>query len=149
MDHEEDDDVNFAKWMSSFWGHSVSEEPARERRASWRRPARPISDRRASLPCPAQLNAMHLRRLHAASTAPSSAYSQCREDKEPQTHQKARRASSSDDNRRKSSGPDAHFLPIHELAESFERRLCFRGRHTVSLEDQQPPVRKGSLRRQR
>ncbi|XP_015216989.1 leukemia NUP98 fusion partner 1 isoform X2 [Lepisosteus oculatus] len=133
MDHEEDDDVNFAKWMSSFWGHSVGEERPRERRPSWRRSSRPPSDRRASLPCPAQLDAMHLRQLQAAATTPSPGHPGPRDEKDVRPHPKARRTSSTDESRRKSSVPENHFTPIRELSESFERRLHFRSRHAVSL----------------
>uniref|UniRef100_A0A8C9RDF8 Uncharacterized protein n=1 Tax=Scleropages formosus TaxID=113540 RepID=A0A8C9RDF8_SCLFO len=45
-----DEDGNFTKWMSSYWGHNAGEEQARERRRSFRRPARLNVDRRASLP---------------------------------------------------------------------------------------------------
>uniref|UniRef100_A0A3B4DU60 Leukemia NUP98 fusion partner 1 n=1 Tax=Pygocentrus nattereri TaxID=42514 RepID=A0A3B4DU60_PYGNA len=51
MDNDEDDDGNFTKWMSSYWGHGAGEEPAKERKRSFRRPARSTADRRASLPC--------------------------------------------------------------------------------------------------
>uniref|UniRef100_A0A673MWV9 Leukemia NUP98 fusion partner 1 n=1 Tax=Sinocyclocheilus rhinocerous TaxID=307959 RepID=A0A673MWV9_9TELE len=49
MDNDEDDDGNFTKWMSSYWGHG--EEHAKERKRSFRRPLRNKADRRASLPC--------------------------------------------------------------------------------------------------
>uniref|UniRef100_A0AAY4EIE9 Leukemia NUP98 fusion partner 1 n=1 Tax=Denticeps clupeoides TaxID=299321 RepID=A0AAY4EIE9_9TELE len=51
MDNDEDDDGNFTKWMSSYWGHGAGEEQAKERKRSFRRPTRPKADRRASLPC--------------------------------------------------------------------------------------------------
>uniref|UniRef100_A0A8C7DDF7 Uncharacterized protein n=1 Tax=Oncorhynchus kisutch TaxID=8019 RepID=A0A8C7DDF7_ONCKI len=48
-----DDDGNFTNWMSSYWGHGAREGGNRtsERKRSFRRPARPQTDRRASLPC--------------------------------------------------------------------------------------------------
>ncbi|RXN07988.1 leukemia NUP98 fusion partner 1 isoform X2 [Labeo rohita] len=51
MDNDEDDDGNFTKWMSSYWGHGVGEEHAKDRKRSFRRPSRNKADRRASLPC--------------------------------------------------------------------------------------------------
>lgn len=52
MEHKDDDDedVSFAKWMSSFWGHSWREEE--ERAARDRRRSRDASYRKGSLPCP-------------------------------------------------------------------------------------------------
>lgn len=49
-DDDDDDDVSFAKWMSSFWGHSWIEEDKRGLRA--RRGSQDTSYRKASLPCP-------------------------------------------------------------------------------------------------
>uniref|UniRef100_A0A3P8TJW8 Uncharacterized protein n=1 Tax=Amphiprion percula TaxID=161767 RepID=A0A3P8TJW8_AMPPE len=45
-----DDDGNFTKWMSSYWGHGAESGPSRERKRSFRRPAKTQVDRRASLP---------------------------------------------------------------------------------------------------
>ncbi|KAF4025998.1 hypothetical protein G4228_017985 [Cervus hanglu yarkandensis] len=52
MEHEDDDDddVSFAKWMSSFWGHSWIEEDERGLRD--RRGSQDASYRKSSLPCP-------------------------------------------------------------------------------------------------
>uniref|UniRef100_A0A6I8SRV6 Leukemia NUP98 fusion partner 1 n=1 Tax=Xenopus tropicalis TaxID=8364 RepID=A0A6I8SRV6_XENTR len=53
MEYEEDDDdIMFAKWMSSFWGHSGVEDAERYERNARRRQSRALSERRASLPCP-------------------------------------------------------------------------------------------------
>uniref|UniRef100_A0A8C5EEP1 Leukemia NUP98 fusion partner 1 n=1 Tax=Gouania willdenowi TaxID=441366 RepID=A0A8C5EEP1_GOUWI len=49
MDNDEDDDGNFTKWMSSYWGHGA-EARQRERKRSFRRPKRTQADRRPSLP---------------------------------------------------------------------------------------------------
>uniref|UniRef100_A0A667XVV2 Leukemia NUP98 fusion partner 1 n=1 Tax=Myripristis murdjan TaxID=586833 RepID=A0A667XVV2_9TELE len=51
MDNDEDDDGNFTKWMSSYWGHGSEAGHSRERKRSFRRPAKTQVDRRASLPC--------------------------------------------------------------------------------------------------
>ncbi|TNN36232.1 hypothetical protein EYF80_053599 [Liparis tanakae] len=45
---DDDDDGNFTKWMSSYWGHGA--EGSRDRTRSFRRPAGGRGDRRASLP---------------------------------------------------------------------------------------------------
>lgn len=50
VDNDEDDDGNFTKWMSSYWGHGAEAAHPRERKRSFRRPAKMHADRRASLP---------------------------------------------------------------------------------------------------
>ncbi|KAB1283827.1 Leukemia NUP98 fusion partner 1 [Camelus dromedarius] len=52
MEHkdDDDDDVSFAKWMSSFWGHSWIEEEERGLRD--RHGSQDASYRKTSLPCP-------------------------------------------------------------------------------------------------
>uniref|UniRef100_A0A669B6P6 Uncharacterized protein n=1 Tax=Oreochromis niloticus TaxID=8128 RepID=A0A669B6P6_ORENI len=45
-----DDDSNFTKWMSSYWGHGPDAVHSRERKRSFRRPSKTQVDRRASLP---------------------------------------------------------------------------------------------------
>ena len=49
-DDDDDDDVSFAKWTSSFWGHSWMEEDERGLRD--RRGLQDASYRRSCLPCP-------------------------------------------------------------------------------------------------
>lgn len=50
MEYEEDDDISFAKWMSSFWGHNLMDENEKEGRGHKKRQTRLFSERRASLP---------------------------------------------------------------------------------------------------
>lgn len=50
MEYEEDDDISFARWMSSFWGHSLIDENEKESRGHKKRQTRSLSERRASLP---------------------------------------------------------------------------------------------------
>jgi len=50
MEYEEDDDISFARWMSSFWGHSLIDENEKEGRGHKKRQTRSLSERRASLP---------------------------------------------------------------------------------------------------
>uniref|UniRef100_A0A3Q3QVQ5 Uncharacterized protein n=1 Tax=Monopterus albus TaxID=43700 RepID=A0A3Q3QVQ5_MONAL len=45
-----DDDGNFTKWMSSYWGHGADPGNSRDRKRSFRRPTKAHVDRRASLP---------------------------------------------------------------------------------------------------
>ncbi|XP_063057619.1 leukemia NUP98 fusion partner 1 [Engraulis encrasicolus] len=140
MDNEEDDDGNFTKWMSSYWGHGDGKQEQqhhhKERKHSFRTPAgRRQADRRASLPCPSQLDAMHLSRLHTATMAAAPAHLKTgREDKDTRLHPRARRVSS-DENARRSNIPAPNITTIPELAETFEKRLRFRNQKILSLGD--------------
>lgn len=49
MEYDEDDDIFFAKWMSSFWGHNLIDEE-KEGRGHKKRQPQLWSERRASLP---------------------------------------------------------------------------------------------------
>lgn len=124
MDNEDDDDGNFTKWMSSYWGHGVGEDHAKERKRSFRRPSRKKADRRASLPCMSQLEAMQANHLHVNTMAPVPVHLKSREDKEVHSHPRARRVSSDESSRNK-VGPECHITTIPELSESLERRLRF------------------------
>ncbi|XP_039985642.1 leukemia NUP98 fusion partner 1 isoform X2 [Xiphias gladius] len=136
MDNDEDDDGNFTKWMSSYWGHGAEGGNPRDRKRSFRRPAKTQADRRASLPTVSQLDAMKLNKLHAATMAPSPSHIKTREEKgEVRPHQRARRASSDDNSRPKSAIPENRITTIPELTESFEKRLCVRDKRTMSLND--------------
>lgn len=108
--------------MSSYWGHGASEEQRKERRRSLRRPGRLHADRRASLPCQAQLDRMRLPRLH------------------DRPHPKSREEVAGRPRARCASSDDSHhcekrITPIPELSESFERKLQFRGRGVTSTND--------------
>ncbi|XP_078141799.1 leukemia NUP98 fusion partner 1 [Centroberyx gerrardi] len=136
MDNDEDDDGNFTNWMSSYWGHGAEAGHSRERKRSFRRPTKTQADRRASLPCESQLNAMKLNKLHAAMMAPAPIHTKTREEKgEVRPHCRARRASSDDNSRSKAAIPESRITTIPELTESFEKRLCFRDKKTMSLND--------------
>nr|XP_019936145.1 PREDICTED: leukemia NUP98 fusion partner 1 [Paralichthys olivaceus] len=127
MDNDEDDDGNFTKWMSSYWGHGAEGGHSRERKHSFRRPGKIQADRRASLPTVSQLDAMKLSKLHAATMAPTPSHIKTREEKvEVRPHQRARRASSDDNSRPKTAIPENRITTIPELTESFEKRLCVR-----------------------
>ncbi|KAM7012506.1 leukemia NUP98 fusion partner 1 isoform 2-T2 [Tautogolabrus adspersus] len=136
MDNDEDDDGNFTKWMSSYWGHGAETGHSRERKRSFRRPAKTQGDRRASLPTVSQLDAMKLNRLHAAAMAPTPSHIKTREEKgEVRPHQRARRASSDDNSRGKSALQENRIGTIPELTESFEKRLFLRDKRNTSLND--------------
>ncbi|XP_047442308.1 leukemia NUP98 fusion partner 1 isoform X2 [Mugil cephalus] len=121
MDNDEDDDGNFTKWMSSYWGHGSESGHPRERKRSFRRPTKTRVDRRASLPTVSQLDAMKLNKLHAAAMAPAPSHVKTREEKgEARPHQRARHASSEDNRPRVQ---ETRITTIPELTESFEKRL--------------------------
>ncbi|XP_061681469.1 leukemia NUP98 fusion partner 1 isoform X2 [Syngnathoides biaculeatus] len=139
---DEDDDGNFTKWMSSYWGHGAegfgggAGGHSRERKRSFRRPAKTRVDRRASLPTVSQLDAMKLNRLHAATMAPAPSHAKVREEKvEVRPHQRARRTSLDENGRPKSAVPENRIGTIPELAESFQKRLCLQDNCSLSLND--------------
>ncbi|XP_068615740.1 leukemia NUP98 fusion partner 1-like [Brachionichthys hirsutus] len=136
VDNDEDDDGNFTKWMSSYWGHGTEAGHSRDRKGSFRRPARANADRRASLPTVSQLDAMKLNRLHTAAMAPTPSHIKAREEKgEVRLHQRAHRVSSEDNSRPKSAIPENRITTIPELTESFERRLSLTDKKSMSLTD--------------
>ncbi|XP_006143618.1 leukemia NUP98 fusion partner 1 [Tupaia chinensis] len=117
---DDDDDVSFAKWMSSYWGHSWREEDKRGLRDRHR--PQEASYRKASLPCsfpvlPSVTSSDHLPRRHS------------HEDQAFRSHTHVR-------NHRKHSGDGSGKEPletkgrshskIQEFSESFEQQLCLR-----------------------
>ncbi|NXN91653.1 LNP1 protein, partial [Rhinopomastus cyanomelas] len=133
MEYEEDDDISFAKWMSSFWGHNLIDENVKEGRGYKKRQTQPFSERRASLPT--TLSSLHTTRLHAATKDSSAGHLKgSREFQEDQDvkchcHRKASRTSSVD-----SSGPETSPNSIQEFAESFEKQLCLKSKRSASLQ---------------
>ncbi|KAM6222887.1 leukemia NUP98 fusion partner 1 [Rhynchocyon petersi] len=126
-DDDDDDDVSFAKWMSSFWGHSCTEEDERKLRERHRLQA--SSYRKTSLPCPfpefsKMTSTDHHPRRHS------------HEDREFQCRTHGRRD-------RKCSGQGSFKGPLETkershsklqgFSKSFEQQLCFRTRRSVSL----------------
>ncbi|XP_053167348.1 leukemia NUP98 fusion partner 1 isoform X2 [Hemicordylus capensis] len=138
MDYEEDDDISFAKWMSSFWGHSVTDEKEKESRAYRKPQTRSSGERRASLP--AKLSSIHMTRLHASTKIPLSGHlKDCKELQEDQDtkchcHMKACKKSSNGNASHATSGPNSRSNSIQEFSESFERQLHFKNKRSVSLE---------------
>ncbi|XP_034645988.1 leukemia NUP98 fusion partner 1 isoform X4 [Trachemys scripta elegans] len=138
MEYEEDDDISFAKWMSSFWGHSLIDENEKEGRGYRKRQTRAFSERRASLP--AKLSSIHMTRLHASTKTPSSGHLRgCKEFQEGQDvkchcHTKACKISSPD-----GSGSTSRSNSIQEFSESFEKQLHFKIKRSVSLDEDSDP----------
>ncbi|XP_039386778.1 leukemia NUP98 fusion partner 1 isoform X1 [Mauremys reevesii] len=138
MEYEEDDDISFAKWMSSFWGHSLIDENEKEGKGYRKRQTRAFSERRASLP--AKLSSIHMTRLHASTKTPSSGHLRgCKEFQEGQDvkchcHTKACKISSPD-----GSGSTSRSNSIQEFSESFEKQLHFKIKRSVSLDEDSDP----------
>ncbi|XP_066194868.1 leukemia NUP98 fusion partner 1 [Sylvia atricapilla] len=130
MEYDEDDDIFFAKWMSSFWGHNLTDEE-KEGRGHKKRQPRLCSERRASLP--AKLSSLHTTRLHASAKGSSSGHlrgsKEFQEDQDVRCHchKKASRTPSAD-----SSCPETN--SIQEFAESFEKQLHLKSKRSVSLQ---------------
>uniref|UniRef100_A0A8C3QI86 Leukemia NUP98 fusion partner 1 n=1 Tax=Cyanoderma ruficeps TaxID=181631 RepID=A0A8C3QI86_9PASS len=117
MEYDEDDDIFFAKWMSSFWGHNLIDEE-KEGRGHKKRQPRLCSERRASLPVRAVCSSSgHLR---------GSKEFQEDQDVKCHCHKKASRTPSAD-----SSCPETN--SIQEFAESFEKQLHLKSKRSVSL----------------
>ncbi|XP_054433221.1 leukemia NUP98 fusion partner 1 [Pteronotus mesoamericanus] len=131
MEHKDDDDdnddVTFAKWMSSFWGHSWMEEE--ERRLRDRRGSQGSGHRKASLPCAYPV----LPRV----TSPDS---------HPRRHShedRGFRCRAHTRDYRKCSGDGPFKEPweskrrshskIQAFSESFEQQLCSRTKRSLSL----------------
>ncbi|XP_054075249.1 leukemia NUP98 fusion partner 1 [Rissa tridactyla] len=133
MDYEEDDDISFAKWMSSFWGHNLIDENEKEGRGHKKRQKRPFSERRASLP--ARLSSLHTTRLHASTKGSSSGHlkgsKEFQEDQDVKCHchRKASRTPSAD-----SSSPETRSNSMQEFAESFEKQLHLKSKRSISLQ---------------
>ncbi|XP_030333107.1 leukemia NUP98 fusion partner 1 [Strigops habroptila] len=133
MEHEEDDDISFAKWMSSFWGHNLIDENEKEGRGHKKHQTRLLSERRASLP--ARLSSLHTTRLHASTKGSSSGHlkgsKEFQEDQDVKRHchRKTSRTPSGD-----SSCPETRSNSIQEFAESFEKQLHLKSKRSVSLQ---------------
>ncbi|XP_060090571.1 leukemia NUP98 fusion partner 1 [Heteronotia binoei] len=141
MDYEEDDDVSFAKWMSSFWGHNVPDENDKATRSYRQWQTRSLMERRASLP--AKLSSIHMTRFPASTRIPSPShlrdYKEMQEDQDSKDtkwlcHAKACKKSSNGNSSQGTSRPNSRSNSILEFSESFERQLHFKNKRSVSLE---------------
>uniref|UniRef100_A0A452I8B3 Uncharacterized protein n=1 Tax=Gopherus agassizii TaxID=38772 RepID=A0A452I8B3_9SAUR len=130
-----DDDISFAKWMSSFWGHSLIDENEKESRSYRKRQTLAFSERRASLPVRSVCVCVLGGGLHASTKTPSSGHLRgCKEFQEGQDvkchcHTKACKISSPD-----GSGSTSRSNAIQEFSESFEKQLHFKIKRSVSLQ---------------
>ncbi|XP_069328641.1 leukemia NUP98 fusion partner 1 isoform X1 [Eulemur rufifrons] len=129
MEHkdDDDDDVSFAKWMSSFWGHSWREEDERGLRERHHRPQATIH-RKTSLPCPNMLSRItssdHHPRRHS------------HEDQEFRgcTHMRDYRKYSGDGSFKEPLASKGRSdSRVQEFSDSFEQQLCFRTKRSASL----------------
>ncbi|NXL56975.1 LNP1 protein, partial [Chordeiles acutipennis] len=133
MEYEEDDDISFAKWMSSFWGHNLIDEDEKEGRGHKKRQTHLFSERRASLP--ARLSSLQTARLHASAKGSSSGHlkgsKEFQEDQDAKCHchRKASRTPSGE-----SSCSETKSNSIQEFAESFEKQLHLKSKRSVSLQ---------------
>ncbi|NXU81524.1 LNP1 protein, partial [Oreotrochilus melanogaster] len=137
MEYEEDDDVSFAKWMSSFWGHNLISENEKEIRGHKKRQTRLLSERRASLP--ASLSSLHTTRLHASTKGSSSGHlkssKEFQEDQDFKCHC----------HRKGSRTPSSESNSIQEFAESFEKQLLLKSKRSVSLQPEDMKERRERL----
>uniref|UniRef100_A0A8C8RDF7 Leukemia NUP98 fusion partner 1 n=1 Tax=Pelusios castaneus TaxID=367368 RepID=A0A8C8RDF7_9SAUR len=145
MEYEEDDDISFAKWMSSFWGHSLIDENEKEGRGYRKRQMQAFCERRASLP--AKLSSIHMTRLHASTKTSSSGHLRgCKEFQEGQDikchcHMTTCKIPLPD-----GSGSSSRSNPIQEFSESFEKQLHFKSKRSVSLQPEGIKERKERVR---
>ncbi|CAL8345762.1 unnamed protein product [Gadus morhua 'NCC'] len=142
MDNDDDDDGNFTNWMSSYWGHGSEGHAARENKRSFRKTSRSQTDRRASLPCVSQLDAVRLSRLHAGALGASASVHSSRPGGEnrdgARLPTRARRASSDEISRAHVVIPESRIptIPtIPELTESFDKRFSLGKKTQVSLNE--------------
>uniref|UniRef100_G1QDP8 Leukemia NUP98 fusion partner 1 n=1 Tax=Myotis lucifugus TaxID=59463 RepID=G1QDP8_MYOLU len=145
-DDDDDDDVSFAKWMSSFWGHSWIEEDERGLRA--RRGSQDTGYRKASLPCPVPehpspprfcqpQNQAHIsQNFKIVTSYDSHPRRHSHEDQGFRCHNHMREY-----RKRSEDGPFKDPLESNRrshsktraFSESFEQQLCFRTKRSLSL----------------
>nr|XP_045359769.1 leukemia NUP98 fusion partner 1 isoform X2 [Camelus bactrianus] len=129
MEHkdDDDDDVSFAKWMSSFWGHSWIEEEERGLRD--RHGSQDASYRKTSLPCPFPV----LPRIMSSDSHPRR-HSYEDQGVRSRTHVQDYRKCSGDGSFKESlESKGRSHSKIQAFSESFEEQLCFRTKRSVSL----------------
>ncbi|XP_043848395.1 leukemia NUP98 fusion partner 1 isoform X2 [Dromiciops gliroides] len=138
MENEEDDDVSFAKWMSSFWGHSWIDENERELRNHRERRSQEIRNRRTSLPCPTQFAALSTSSLYGPSSAvpvsdPPRRHSHEDHRFQGHRHMRAGEMCSQSSSLQGQMKPKGRSHSIQEFSEHFEQQLCIRTKRSVSL----------------
>ncbi|KAK2858272.1 hypothetical protein Q7C36_006191 [Tachysurus vachellii] len=114
--------------MSSYWGHGGREERTKERKRSFRRSRQSTCDRRSSLPCMSQLEAMRLK--HPSTPTHIQRHE---EEREIRSHPHARRVSSDEYRGKKAERAESRINTVPELTESFKRMLRFHNRRVPAL----------------
>ncbi|KAM9034419.1 leukemia NUP98 fusion partner 1 [Sarcophilus harrisii] len=138
MEYEDDDDVSFAKWMSSFWGHSWTDENEKELRNHRERRAQKIRDRRTSLPCPTQIASLPTSNIHGPPTVVPVSGQPRRHSHEDHGfrghhHMRAGKMCSQSSAFQGQMKPKGRSHSIQEFSEDFEQQLCIRTKRSVSL----------------
>ncbi|XP_005003475.2 leukemia NUP98 fusion partner 1 isoform X2 [Cavia porcellus] len=128
MEHkdDDDDDVSFAKWMSSFWGHSWREEDERGLRGRHR--PQDANYRKTSLPCSFP--------VLSRSTLPDCQPRRHSQDQQfqRQTHMLYYRKCSVNGSFKEPVEPKGQYHhKIQEFSESFEQQLCIKTKSSDSL----------------
>ncbi|XP_051847154.1 leukemia NUP98 fusion partner 1 [Antechinus flavipes] len=147
MEYEDDDDVSFAKWMSSFWGHSWTDENEKELRNHRERRAQKIRDRRTSLPCPTQIASLPMSNIHGPPTVVPVSGQPRRHSHEDHGfrghhHMRAGKMCSQSSAFQGQMKPKGRSHSIQEFSEDFEQQLCIRTKRSVSLESEDRKERK-------
>ncbi|XP_048201936.1 leukemia NUP98 fusion partner 1 [Perognathus longimembris pacificus] len=131
MEHKDDDDedVSFAKWMSSFWGHSWREEDERGLRERYR--PQESCYRKTSLPCPFPM----LPKITSSDNHPRR---HSHEDQKFRSHPHMRyyrkySMDGSQGTRETLESKERSHSQIQEFSESFEQQLYFKDKHSVTL----------------
>ncbi|XP_010976769.2 leukemia NUP98 fusion partner 1 isoform X1 [Camelus dromedarius] len=158
MEHkdDDDDDVSFAKWMSSFWGHSWIEEEERGLRD--RHGSQDASYRKTSLPCPEKgptdqedkISVQHetclfpvLPRIMSSDSHPRR-HSYEDQGVRSRTHVQDYRKCSGDGSFKESlESKGRSHSKIQAFSESSEEQLCFRTKRSVSLGPESRKERNG------
>ncbi|XP_030638708.1 uncharacterized protein LOC115819286 [Chanos chanos] len=147
MENEEEEDNIFTTWMGEYEGEGGAEEQEEQeeeetvRKSSVDIPksSRSLATRRASLPCPAQLHAMQLTRLHVGTMAPSPAHVKHRADSDLRTQSRFHHSSVDEQGSHTKSGilgrRPSTIPTIPEVMEPLERKMRFRSRNVMSLSD--------------
>ncbi|XP_006890081.1 PREDICTED: leukemia NUP98 fusion partner 1 [Elephantulus edwardii] len=129
MEHkdDDDDDISFAKWMSSFWGHSCTEEDERKLRERHRPQA--AGYRKTSLPCPfPELPKMMSSEHHPRRHSHEDQEFRCR------THVRSDRKCAGEGSFKEPPEPKERSRSKRQgFSESFEQHLCFRTKRSISL----------------
>ncbi|XP_049641367.1 leukemia NUP98 fusion partner 1 [Suncus etruscus] len=134
---EEDDDVSFAKWMSSFWGHGWIDESKRGLR-DHRHRSQDAACRKISLPCPFPEHPEI-----TSSDSRSRRHSHEEEGFGRHTHVRDfRKCSRNESFKEPLDSKERSHSKIQALLEPSEHPMCFRTKRSVSLGNESRKERK-------